>query len=594
MTEIIQFSDLNLSSEIMSALTAMEFTTPSPIQAQAIPLLLEGQDIIGQAQTGTGKTAAFGIPAIESIDLNLKKTQVIVLCPTRELALQVSEQLKKLAQYKKGLRVVPIFGGASMDKQISDLKFNPYIVVGTPGRVIDHIDRGNLKLDHIHTFILDEADEMLNMGFIEDIESILEIVPEERQTVFFSATMPPAILELTKRFQRNPKIVKVTPKELTVSTIEQFYFEVRDAARIDALGRLIKVNNLKMIMVFCNTKRVVDELVENLQVKGISAEGLHGDLRQTQRNNVLAKFKSGTISVLVATDVAARGIDVNGVDAVFNYDIPLDEENYVHRIGRTGRAGRLGKSFTFVTGRKDSQRLKDIARYTKVEITPGKIPSAAEMLEIQKNTFFEKVINSINNDEIENYKEMAEELLNSNISPKNLLASLIKLQFNGLEGTKMGDDDINLNIAQGGDRRERSERGGGRDRYESRDRGGRADRGRGDRDRNSSYGGERGGRERRSSSEGGSRDRQPRDFHNGGENVKLFINVGKNFRISPGDILGAIVGEARVEGKEIGAIEIRDKYSYVSVPKNKANNIIDALSQSKIKGAKVNVEIAST
>jgi ATP-dependent RNA helicase DeaD len=404
-------------------------------------------------------------------------------------------------------------------------------------------------------------------------------VPENRQTVFFSATMPPAIMSLTKKFQKDPVLVKVTNKELTVSTIEQFSFEVREDARVEALIRLIKVNNLKMVMVFCNTKRAVDELVEQLQIKGISSEALHGDLRQTQRNNVLAKFKSGNVAVLVATDVAARGIDVNGVDAVFNYDIPLDEESYVHRIGRTGRAGRAGKSFTFVTGRKDLQRLKDIVRYTKVEITPGKIPSNAEMFEIQKQAFFDKIINSINNEEIEAYKSLADELLQSNISPKHLLAALIKQQFNGSLAPNDEEDDLNLNINSQSERKSRGERGN--DRYDrGADRVGRMDRGRGNR-----------GSERKSLSSG---DRKERDFHNGGENVKLFINVGKNFRISPGDILGAIVGEAKVEGKEIGAIEIRDKYSYVSVPKKRANHIIEALVNSKIKGAKVNAEIATT
>jgi ATP-dependent RNA helicase DeaD len=588
MIEIIKFSDLSLSEDLQSAIADMGFIDASPIQSAAIPFILEGRDVIGQAQTGTGKTAAFGIPAIQMLNADSKKTQALVMCPTRELAIQVSDELKKIAKHRRGIKTLPIYGGESIEKQISALRLGVQIVIGTPGRIMDHIDRGTLNLDHVEMVILDEADEMLNMGFIEDIETILSNVPEERQTIFFSATMPKPILELTKRFQKNPEIVKVTKKELTVTNIEQFYYEVRHNARPEALARLIDMFSLKLMLVFCNTKKGVDELVEQLQLRNMQAEGLHGDLRQNQRNNVLSKFKNGVINILVATDVAARGIDVDNVDAVFNFDVPLDEENYVHRIGRTGRAGRQGKSFTFVTGRKDVLKLKDIQNYTKAAIQRGEVPTQDQIAEFRKNQFIEKITNTIYIDELQEFLPMADDLLNSGLSQRNILAALLKLQLGTVDkkGNTYKDEDFRISAGgfEGGNRdrdsgrnfRERSERG------ESRfgNRGGERD-SRGD--RNSSFGNRR---ERP--------ERPERSSNGGGENmVKVFINIGRNQNIRPGDIVGAIAGEARIDGKVIGEIDIKDKFSFVYLPKDVVGTVMDAMNDNTIKGNRVNLEVAN-
>ena len=569
MEQTIKFTDMDLSEELLLAVQDMGFINASPIQSGAIPYILQGRDVIGQAQTGTGKTAAFAIPTLELINPESKKVQALVMCPTRELALQVSEEFKKLSKYKKGIKTLAIYGGESIERQISTLKQGVQIVIGTPGRIMDHIDRGTLRLSDVEMVILDEADEMLNMGFIEDIESILSNIPEERQTVFFSATMPKPIMDLTKRFQQNPEIIKVTKKELTVSNIEQFYYEIKSAARTEAMSRLIDMYNLKLMLVFCNTKKGVDELVEELQLRNMQAEGLHGDLRQTQRNNVLSKFKNGVINMLVATDVAARGIDVDNVDAVFNYDIPLDQENYVHRIGRTGRAGKSGKSFTFITGKKDVLKLKDVLSYTKAPITKGEIPTSEEIIEFKKKQFFEKVSNLIYTDELKEYQPIAEEYLHSGIAPKNIIAALLKLQLGNL--TKVyKDDDFKLNL----ERSRRDDNSGGRDRD-------RRDRDRGERDR--------GGRDRGDRNER----RKERTFGDAnGKMIKVFINLGRNHNVRPGDIVGALAGEAKIDGRLIGDIEIRDKHSYVYLPKDIVNRVIDAMEDNKIKGNKVNLELA--
>ena len=600
----IKFADLPFSEEVKKALVDMGFEKPSPIQQSAIPFIMEGKDLIGQAQTGTGKTAAFAIPAIEMINPDYKGVQVLIMCPTRELAIQVSEEIKKLSKYKRNIKSLPVYGGTSIDKQIQVLRQGVQIVVGTPGRIMDHIDRGTLKLDKVQMVILDEADEMLNMGFVDDIESILSNVPEERQTIFFSATMPKPIMDLTKRFQKSPEIIKISKSELTVTNIEQFYFEVRSAGRTEAMCRLIDMYGLKLMLVFCNTKRTVDSLVEELQMRNMQAEAIHGDLRQQQRNNVLAKFKSGVINILVATDVAARGIDVDSVDAVFNYDIPLDDESYVHRIGRTGRAGKSGRSFSFVTGRKDSLKLKDILNYTKAVITKGEVPSQVEIEAFRKKQFVEKITNLVYADELKDYMEISEELVNSGISSKNIIAALVKLHI-GATTKAYSDENFKLEERgsrdrfersgdrdRGGDRGGRFERGGDRDR--GGDRGGRFERG-GDRDRGSDRGGDRGGdRFERSSNRFG--DRPERESRASGRDmtgmVKVFINIGRNQRVGPGDIVGAIAGEAGINGKNIGDIDIKDKHTFVYLPKEDVDKVVDTMNGNTIKGFKVSLEVA--
>ena len=321
----LKFEELNLSKEVQRAIADMGFEEATPIQSQAIPSVLSGKDIIGQAQTGTGKTASFGIPIIETIDDHLKKVQAIVLCPTRELAIQVSEEIGELLKYKKNIKIVPIYGGQSIDRQIRSIQSGVQIVIGTPGRVIDHINRGTLKLNEIKMVVLDEADEMLDMGFRDDIEEILKTVPKERQTVMFSATMPKQILDLSKKYLTNPEHIKVVHKEITVPNVNQYYIELKPSMKLEALTRLIDIHNPKLSLVFSNRKKNVDDMVSHLQARGYSAEGLHGDMKQMMRDRVMGKFRNGKIEILVATDVAARGIDVDDIDAVFNYDMPQDD-----------------------------------------------------------------------------------------------------------------------------------------------------------------------------------------------------------------------------------------------------------------------------
>ena len=424
----IRFDSLNLSPEVQRAIAEMGYEEASAIQAAAIPALLAGHDVIGQAQTGTGKTAAFSIPAIEGVDADSRDVQVIVLCPTRELAVQVSGEIQKLGKYKRGLAVVPIYGGSSYDRQFRALERGVQIVIGTPGRVMDHIERGSLRLDKTTKIILDEADEMLDMGFRDDIEYVLSKMPEQRQTVFFSATMSKPIMDLTRRYQQDPKIVKVNHQTMTVTNIEQSYYEVRGPQKKDVLTRVLDMYNLKSTIVFANTKRMVDDIVADLQAKGYFAEGLHGDMSQQQRQNTLDKFRKGTLEVLVATDVAARGIDVDNVEAVFNYDLPADEEYYVHRIGRTGRAGKSGRAFTFVSGR-DIYRLRDIMRFTKAQIKLEQVPSFADVSEVKTTLFLAQIKEVVEKGHLDKYVGRVQRLLDQSeeITSLDIAAALLKM-----------------------------------------------------------------------------------------------------------------------------------------------------------------------
>ena len=433
--EEARFEDLGLCPEIMKAVKNMGFEEASPIQAKAIPAMMEGKDIIGQAQTGTGKTAAFGIPLLEKIDPKNKKLQAIVLCPTRELAIQVAEEIRNLAKYMHAIKVLPIYGGQEIVKQIRSLKSGTQVIIGTPGRVMDHMRRKTVKMENIHTVVLDEADEMLNMGFREDIETILEGVPEERQTVLFSATMPKPILDITKRFQKNAELIKVTKKELTVPNIEQFYYEVKPKNKEEVLSRLLDIYNPKLSVIFCNTKKQVDLLVNGLLGRGYFAAGLHGDMKQAQRDRVMEGFRKGKTEILVATDVAARGIDVEEVEAVFNYDLPQDDEYYVHRIGRTGRAGRVGRSFSFVTG-KEVYKLKEIQRYCKTKIYAQKVPSLDDVANTKMDKLMETINRIIEEEDLTTYFQMIQaEVNDSDYTSMDIAAALLKL----CSGTKEED-----------------------------------------------------------------------------------------------------------------------------------------------------------
>ena len=580
----VNFSELPLSTEVQQAIADMGFETASPIQSEAIPYLLEGRDVIGQAQTGTGKTAAFGIPIIERVDISAKLVQALILCPTRELALQVAEEMKKLAKHKRGLVTTAVYGGDSIERQIRDLKRGAQVVIGTPGRVIDHIERGTLKLDALQVIVLDEADEMLDMGFREDIESILQETPEERQTVFFSATMSKPIMALTARYLKDPKLVKVVRNELTADNVEQLYYQVRPQAKMEVMCRLIDFYQLKQLLVFCNQKKKVDEVVEALLLRGYQAEGIHGDLRQSQRTNVMSKFRQGVTTILVATDVAARGIDVDDLDAVINYDIPLDEEYYVHRIGRTGRAGKSGKAFTLVVG-NERYRLRDIQSYTKVTINKGVIPTFEDIVGIKKARFIEQVQSVIEEGDLGMFDDVLASLHHAGYSTEQVVSALAKMNM-GVQKSESADM-----MLEDDDRRFGGDRRGGNDRFGGDRRGGDRFGGRGnDRFGNrGSYGSNRGFEPR-----GDRFDREGRQFKRGGDAgmSRLFINVGKQSHITPSHIVGAIAGETGLPGSIIGHIDLFDKHTYVDVPKEHESTIVRALDGNTIKGRRVNVEVA--
>ena len=433
--EKTQFAQFLISDATQKAIADMGFEEPTSIQLQSIPLALEGHDIIGHSQTGTGKTVAFGVPVVEGIDNKVKRTQALVLCPTRELAIQACEELRKLTKYKQGIGVVPIYGGQPIERQIKLLKSGAEVVIGTPGRIMDHLRRRTLKLDSLSVVVLDEADEMLNMGFRDDIETILEDVPEDRQTILFSATMPPAILQITKKYQKDPKVIKIVQHKLTVPHIKQFSYEVPAGSKVEMLTRLLDCDDPKRSIVFCNTKRMVDKLVEELRNRSYSPGGLHGDMSQQARTRMMKSFKSGKVEILIATDVAARGIDVDDVEAVYNFDLPQDGESYVHRIGRTGRAGRSGSSHTFVVGRRQIAALKDIERYTKSKIELRPIPSISEVQEAKDDRLTVRVAEALEGDGFHRQATLVDALMDRGFTSVDIACAALQILSDSLADT---------------------------------------------------------------------------------------------------------------------------------------------------------------
>ncbi|HWQ79537.1 MAG TPA: DEAD/DEAH box helicase, partial [Anaerovoracaceae bacterium] len=526
----IIFKELKLSNEVRKALNEMGFEEATPIQSKAIPPIFEGKDIIGQAQTGTGKTCAFGIPAIEMLDPGAAGTQVLILCPTRELAIQVSEELKNVCKFKKGVKILPIYGGQSIDRQIMALKGKPQIIIGTPGRVMDHMRRHTLKLGNLKMIVLDEADEMLNMGFREDIDTILEDIPKDRQTLLFSATMPKEILDLTRLYQKDPILIKTVHKELTIPSIEQYYLEVRESSKTELLCRLIDAKNIKLGLVFCNTKKRTDELAGALQTRGYSAEALHGDMKQSERDRVMTKFRKGLIEILVATDVAARGIDVNNIEAVFNYDIPTDEEYYVHRIGRTGRAGKAGVSYSFIFGR-DIYKLKDIQRYTNSEILPMRPPTISDVEEVKLEGAVNEVLALLESaGSYTKYYPVIEKILaeSADATTLDVAAVLFTLAFNELDARSYEHSDL---------------------------------------------------------------DEDHTRYRKDGM-VRLFMNIGSMDHIQPKDIVQGIASKTSVSGKLIGEIDIHRNFTFVEVPAEFADGVMDSLRNFTHRGRKVLIEKA--
>lgn len=526
----MKFEDLEISEKILRAIKDMGFEEASPIQAQSIPAIFEGTDIVGQAQTGTGKTAAYAIPMLESIDPKEKAVQAIVLCPTRELAIQVADEIRKLAKYMSSIKVLPVYGGQEIVKQIKSLKSGVQIIVGTPGRVMDHMRRKTVKFNNVKMVILDEADEMLDMGFREDMETILTDTPYERQTIMFSATMPKAIMDIAKNFQKDAKVIKVVRKELTVENIEQYYFEVHSKNKGEILSRLIDIYNPKLSVVFCNTKKQVDDLISELKGRGYFADGIHGDMKQIQRDRVMNDFRQGKTEILIATDVAARGIDVDDVDIVFNYDLPQDEEYYVHRIGRTGRAGRSGLAFSFITG-KELYKLKDIERYCKTKIKPKQIPTLDDVKSTKLDNLFENIQSIINEGGLSKMREIIEDKLDDvDYTSIDMAAALLKIVYG--DDSDKEDEIIPVHFDEDNKK-------------------------------------------------------------HGDKMVRLFINIGKKDKVKPANILGAIAGESGIPGKLVGSIDMYDAFSFVDVPRKYADVVLKAMSNNvQIKGRTINIEKA--
>jgi len=635
------FSELGLSAELLKAIDKLGFEQASPIQAEAIPILMQGRDVVGQSQTGSGKTAAFAVPAIEKVDVDSRATQVLVLCPTRELAVQVSEEVHKLAFFKRGVHALPIYGGQSYERQLFGLKQGAHIVIGTPGRVMDHMRRGTLRLDAAKMVILDEADVMLNMGFRDDIELILQSTPKERQTVFFSATLPRPIQELIKKHARDPQSVKIEQKAMTVPTVEQVYYEVDRRYKIELLTRLIDIHDLKLGIIFCNTKRMVDDLVDHLNAQGYSADRLHGDMNQTMRDRVMNKFRKSGLEFLVATDVAARGIDVDDVEVVFNYDLPYDGEDYVHRIGRTGRAGRSGRAISFAAGREVFQ-IRNIERYTNTRIHRGKPPTAGEVEEARANVFLGKIRETLKSGEFKSQEHFIERLLEEGFTSTDIAAALLHhLQVGEAAPPARPTRDEESSRPERPSARERRE-----DRY---------DRDVGPRERPSRYEDRPPRRNERPSRPNFSEERSkpaPRppagpvaspaaapkvepDLKAGheaapqasrekpgrpdrpsrppenrersepwlakkpkasrrtpGDQTRLFINVGAEMGVGPGDVVGAILGETGLPSKTVGAVDIRERHLFVDVAAEHAHGIIAKMNRTQIKGCRLKVKVA--
>ena len=425
------FNELPISSEIMKAVEEMGYENATDIQAQSIPCILEGKDVLGRSNTGTGKTAAFGIPAIEKVIPGNKFPNALIICPTRELVTQVATELRKFSKYKEGVKIVPIYGGQPIDRQIQLLKRGCGIVVGTPGRIMDHLNRRTLKLQDVNMIILDEADEMLNMGFKEDIEEILSMMPadNEHQTILFSATWPQAILKITEQFQKDPVRVEIKSSQRTIDTVEQIYYEAPRGKKANALRVLLNHYDPDLCMIFCNTKKMVDELCEELNKHDIKATSLHGDMKQEFRSRVMEQFRNGTSPILIATDVAARGIDVDDIDLVVNFDIPQDMEYYIHRVGRTGRAGKKGLAITLISGGKQRGAIKDVIRYTKTNITRHAMPTSAQMMEANRNAFIAKVKEACDEGITEESIEIANALMADGIALENIISALISMNY---------------------------------------------------------------------------------------------------------------------------------------------------------------------
>lgn len=547
----ITFSDLGLPSALLQALEKVGYEKPTPIQAQSIPLLLDGHDLLGQAQTGTGKTAAFALPLLANLDVDNVYPQCLVLAPTRELAIQVAEAFQTYASFSKAIRVLPVYGGQSYSNQIRQLKRGVHVVVGTPGRIIDHIDRGTLKLDRLRFLVLDEADEMLRMGFIDDVEKILSHAPESRQTALFSATMPGPIRKITQRYQKDPKEVKIASKVSTASTIRQRFCQVNSHHKLEALTRIMEVESFDAMIIFVRTKTATQELADKLSARGYDVEPLNGDIPQQSRERTVERLKQGSIDILVATDVVARGLDVERISHVVNYDIPYDTESYVHRIGRTGRAGREGDAILFISHR-EKRMLSAIERTTRQSIAPMPIPTICELNETRLSKFKQMVVEATSSDALEGLMPIVEMIKEeSEADPETIMAALITIA-QGDEPLLLKESD-RPNLDARPPREKRNDRG---ERGERGDRGGRR-----------------------------SEPKRSRPTEAGMQRYR--IEVGHNHKVKPGNIVGAIANEANISSQHIGAISIFDNFSTVDLPKGMPKETHEVLKQARVAGQRL-------
>ncbi len=581
-TNALSFADLGLSDSLLKTLTDIGYETPSPIQAECIPVLLQGRDLIGQAQTGTGKTAAFALPLMEQIDVKLTKPQALVLTPTRELAIQVAEALQSYAKNLPGFHVLPIYGGQSYTIQLKQLSRGAHIIVGTPGRVMDHIERKTLNLDHLKTMVLDEADEMLRMGFIDDVEWILERTPAQHQTALFSATMPEQIRRVAQKYLVDPREIKIKSATATVAAIRQVYWQVSGMHKLDALTRILEVeDNFDAAIIFVRTKNATVELADKLSARGYAAAALNGDLNQQMRERVIEQLKSGALDIVVATDVAARGIDVPRVSHVVNYDIPYDTEAYVHRIGRTGRAGRTGNAILFVAPREVSM-LRSIERATRQPIAPLTLPSRADVTNKRVTDFKAGVVEVLNAEGLDFFANIVAQIAEEqNVGAEEIAAALAMMCQKGKPLQIPGEDPVARPLPAADTRRpgsfgERDRKPRSEDRGDSRPR---FD------DRTASKPRFEGGGESRPRSE----DKPRRAMAPSSDMITYRIDVGRDHGVQVKDIVGAIANEAGIESRFIGRIGLYDESSTVELPAGMPAEAANALKRTRVRGVPINM-----
>ncbi len=551
--DLPSFSDMGLAAPLIKSIQEIGYETPSPIQAASIPLLLEGRDIIGQAQTGTGKTAAFALPLMSKIDVSNKTPQLLVLAPTRELAIQVAEAFQTYARHIPNFHVLPIYGGAAYDGQLRQLKRGVQVVVGTPGRVMDHIRKGTLKLNNLQALVLDEADEMLRMGFIDDVEWILEHTPDTRQIALFSATMPSVIRRVATKYLNSPTEIKIASKTSTATTITQKYWRVAGLHKLDALTRILEMQSFDAMLIFVRTKSATVELAEKLTARGYACEALNGDIPQQQRERTVDKLRNGKLDILIATDVVARGLDVERISCVLNYDIPYDTESYVHRIGRTGRAGRSGEAILFVSAR-EQRMLRMIENATKQKIEPMSLPSPKDINLKRVDTFKSKITEVLKDTDLSLYMDLLVDYQkDQDCDPLHIAAALASI-VQGNTPLLISEKESNgpIEFGENDGRSNRSDRGS-----------------------------ERGSRRERS-------ERGPRPADS--EMQRYVLSVGREHGVKPGNIVGAIANEANIDSKYIGQIEIRDESTLIDLPAGMPKNVLDILRKASVCGQKLNLK----